>query len=77
MVITSWMMVYITLSKEYVSVFVQAMGLYMAIWSGSKVAEKMVDAWSAAKGVSPPPAIQPPPTPQIPPPPPPPSQKKD
>ena len=58
LIITSWVMVYSFLAvlgktvpaeKEHLTLLTTLFGIYMSIWSGSKVVEKAIDAWSLWK----------------------------
>ena len=58
LIITSWVMVYSFLAvlgktvpadKEHLTLLTTLFGIYMGIWSGSKVVEKAIDAWSLWK----------------------------
>lgn len=51
MIITSWVMIYVTLSKTQGDVITGVFALYIGIWSSAKVAEKAIDAWSAKPNV--------------------------
>lgn len=64
LIFTSWGLVYAfltvlgkaTLDKDYFSFLTSLFGIYMGIWSGSKVVEKAIDAWSLWKSGGVPPA---------------------
>ena len=58
LIITSWGIVYAFLAvlgrpalvdKEYLTMLTTLFGIYMGIWSGSKVVEKAIDAWTLWK----------------------------
>ena len=57
LIITSWVIVYSFLAvlgknsveKEYLTLLTTLFGIYMGIWSGSKVVEKAIDAWTLWK----------------------------
>ena len=48
--ISSWAIMYLIVSTQSIDTWVLV--AYMAIWSGAKVAEKLVDAYAISKGAS-------------------------
>lgn len=50
MAISSWAIMYLIVSTKTIDTWVLV--AYMAIWSGAKVAEKLVDAYAISKGAS-------------------------
>jgi archaellum biogenesis protein FlaJ (TadC family) len=51
--ITSWVLVYIVIEKRVSdSTLFNLFAIYIAVWSGAKVAEKAIDAWAARGGAS-------------------------
>lgn len=50
MAISSWVIMYVVVSKQAIDLWLIV--LYMLIWSGAKIADKMVDAYIVSKGGS-------------------------
>lgn len=49
--ISSWYVIYVTIKSNTVSDNVLwSFGLYMGVWSGTKVAERFIDAWLSRGG---------------------------
>lgn len=47
---TSWLLVYTTIDAKYSESFVLSMAqTYLLVWSGVKVVEKLIDAWSGKR----------------------------
>jgi uncharacterized membrane protein YedE/YeeE len=48
--VSSWVLVYAVLNKAMVSAdLVYLFGIYLAVWSGAKVAEKFIEGWVAVR----------------------------
>lgn len=51
--ISSWVIMYLVVQNKTIDLWLIV--FYMLIWSGAKIAEKIVDAYIATKGSTPPP----------------------